>query len=98
MSVLAVVRLDAHRGKGRALCDMLTAGPLASARQAEGCEGVDLFVGVENPDATVVMEKWASIEAHQTYFAGMVGDKTGETMMALIANRDARYFQEVEGD
>ena len=94
MSVMAVVRLTAHPGKGSAICDMLNGGLLDVARRDEGCVSLELFVGEGNPDAIVVLEEWASIEAHSRYVDSM-GDSF-DSLMELVAEREAHHYHAID--
>ena len=95
MSVMAVVRLNAHPGKGGAIREMLNdGGMLETARRAEGCVKLEVFVGEGNPDAIAVLEEWTSIEAHDRYLE-TVGDSF-DALMELVAERDAHHYQAID--
>ncbi len=94
MSVMAIVRLNAHPGKGGAICDMLNRGMLEATRGAEGLLGLQLLVGEPDRDAVVVMEEWESVEAH-TRYVDSLGDSF-DALMELVADRDARHYQALD--
>lgn len=94
MSVIAVVRLNAHPGKGGAICEMLNGGMLEATRGAEGLVGLELFVGESNPDAVLVMEEWTSVDAHARYVESL-GDSF-DALMELVAERDAHHYQAID--
>ena len=94
MSVFAVVRLNAHPGKGGAIREMLNGGLLEVARRDEGVVKLELFVNVDDPDKTVVLEEWTSIEAHDRYVDSM-GDSF-DVLMELVAERESHHYQAID--
>ena len=94
MSVMAIVRITAHAGKGGEICDMLNGKMFEGARAAEGMLGLELFVGDQNPDSILIVEEWTSAEAHTRYL-----DSLGsgfDDFMKLIANRDDHHYEALD--
>ncbi len=94
MSVFAVVRLNAHPGKGRAIRDMLNGGLPEVARGDEGVIKLELFVSDDDPDKIVVLEELTSIEAHTRYVDSM-GDSF-DSLMELVAERTSHHYGAID--
>jgi heme oxygenase (mycobilin-producing) len=67
MSVAAIYAIRAAEGKGDDLLSMLRGGR-DSAGTVEPSEGFEVFQGADDPHKFVMVEHWASIEAHQAHF------------------------------
>ncbi len=91
MSVMAIVRLNAHPGKGGEIRDMLNGGMLERTQKADGLLGLELFVGDHDPDSILVMEEWTSVEAHTRYVDSLGG--AFDELMKLVADRDSRHYE-----
>ena len=91
MSVMAIVRLNAHPGKGSEIRDLLNAGMSESTQKADGLLGLEIFVGDHNPDSILILEEWTSVEAH-TRYVDSLGNAFDE-LMKLVADRDSRHYE-----
>jgi quinol monooxygenase YgiN len=67
MSVTVIYSIQAKQGKADDLLAMLQQGRDFSAG-AEGYEAFDVYQGKDNPHRFVMIERWASVEAHQAHF------------------------------
>ena len=68
MSVNVVVNFEASDGNAEVMRSLLREGRDLS-RNAEGCEGFDLFQRVDDPHKFMFLERWTSIDAHHANMA-----------------------------
>jgi quinol monooxygenase YgiN len=84
MSVKALIKLKAQKGKGVALLSALTQ-PLAASRANPDCREAGLFMGAESPDELVLIEEWASVEAHRKHLLELEAGATMAEVNELLA-------------
>jgi quinol monooxygenase YgiN len=63
MSVTIVVNFEASEGNAAKLLPLLQQGRDFS-RKAEGCESFEVFQRQDDPNKYMLLERWASLEAH----------------------------------
>jgi quinol monooxygenase YgiN len=98
MSVKAVVKLRAHKGKGVALLAALTR-PLEATRANPDCLAAGLFMGAQSPDELVMLEDWVSVEAHQRHLESLeAGATMDEVNELLAAPLQVEHFKRIEGE
>lgn len=83
MSVLAVVRLKAHKGKGVALLAALTV-PLERATSHAGCGSSSLYMGAQSPDELVLLDEWESQESHVAHMVALEKEGALEEVTPLL--------------
>lgn len=66
MSVTTSYEFQATAGNAEALLSLLRQGR-ALALNVEGCEGFDLFQGLDDPHLFVMTEHWTSVDAHEAH-------------------------------
>jgi quinol monooxygenase YgiN len=64
---MMIVSFQAAEGKAEALRPLLQQGRDFS-RKAKGCEAFDLYQGQDDPHQFVMVQRWASAEAHHVHF------------------------------
>ena len=93
MSVLAVVRLKAHKGKGVALLAALTV-PLDRAASHDGCHGSHLYMGAQSPDELVLLDEWEDQGSHAAHLATLQSEGAMEEVETLLAEPpETTYYQ-----
>jgi quinol monooxygenase YgiN len=84
MSVMAVVKLKAQKGKGVGLLAVLSQ-PLVEIRGGSGCLGARLYMGAESPDELVLLGEWTSVEAHKKQFEALTASGALEEAQPILA-------------
>lgn len=84
MSVLAVVKLKAHKGKGVALLAALTV-PLERAAAHDGCHGSHLYMGAQSPDELVLLDEWQDEDSHVKHMQALKQEGALEEVEPLLA-------------
>ena len=85
MSVTILVHFRAAEGKAEALRALLQQGRDMSLK-AKGCEAFELYQSESPPERFVMVERWASVDAHHANFARDVKDSGHlEKIAALLA-------------
>jgi quinol monooxygenase YgiN len=96
MSVLVVLELEAARGKGDALIGLLR-DTLGDTRARQGCQSVTVHRDAAEPDAIVLIERWASREDDAAYRAWRAGDGAVPALATLLAAAPTiRYFDDID--
>ena len=95
MSVTVIYSFEAAPGKADDLLAILRQGREFSAT-VEGCEGFEVYQGDDDPHRFVMVERWASVDAHQEHFetnvrASGVLDAAQALMTAPFQVDDAYY-------
>jgi quinol monooxygenase YgiN len=67
MSVTVIYSFQAAQGKADELLAILRQGRDFSAT-VEGCEGFEVYQGHDDPRRFVMVERWATVDAHQSHF------------------------------
>lgn len=65
----------------------------ANIQQMEGCLGIDLLRDAGQPERFVFIERWASIDAHQTGGKQLQKAVFARVMAALIGPPEAHYLE-----
>jgi quinol monooxygenase YgiN len=86
MSLLVVLELEAKPGKGDEMIAVLRE-TLKDTRARKGCEGVTVHRDTANPDAIVLVERWATREDDTAYREWRAGDGATPEMAPLVAGR-----------
>jgi len=95
MSVKALIKLKAQKGKGVALLAALTQ-PLAASREKPDCQEARLFMGAESPDELVLIEEWASVEAHRKHLLELeAGNIMAEVNELLAAPLEVLHYSRI---
>ena len=97
MSVTVIYSFEAVPGKADELLTLLQQGREFAA-SVEGFEGFDVHQGDDDPHRFVMVERWASVEAHQAHFeqnvkAPGVLDRAEALTPAPFQVSDAYYVQ-----
>ena len=67
MRVVQIVRMEAAPGKAAQLLVLLQQGRDFTLK-VDGCEAFDVYQAKDDPHQLLMVERWASVEAHQTHF------------------------------
>ena len=96
MSVTIVVNFHASEGNADRLLPLLREGRDFS-RKAEGCEVLDLFRRLDDPQRFMFIERWTSIEAHHANMAQNVvaGGHLAKLMPLLVGPPDNGVIERV---
>jgi quinol monooxygenase YgiN len=96
MSILVLLEIEAKEGKVDQVIDAL-ARNLGDTRARPGCESVTMHRDQANPNAILLVERWATREDDEAYRAWRAGDGAIAEMGPLVAGgRTIRYFDDVE--
>ena len=93
MSVLAVVKLKAHKGKGVALLAVLTV-PLERAASHAGCHGSHLYMGAQSPDELILLDEWEDKDSHVAHMDALKKEGALDEVEPLLAEPpQTTYYQ-----
>ena len=95
MSVTLLVRISGKPGHGGALAGLLR--PVPADNDVAGCLGIEVFASTADPDELLILERWSSVEAHQTFLAGIVEQGGLDRMMQHAARVTRTYLREAPG-
>ena len=95
MSVTLLVRVSGKPGHGEVLAGLLR--PVSADNDIAGCLGVEVFASTTDPDELLLLEHWSSVEAHQTFLAGVVEQGGLDRMMRHAARVTRTYLREAPG-
>ncbi len=92
MTVARLYRMTAADGREEALATAL-ADAAGVIRQLPGCGGVEVLRDVDRPGAFLLIEKWASVDAHKAASVHLPKG-TLDTVMAALAGRPDGSYQD----
>jgi quinol monooxygenase YgiN len=96
MSILVLLEIEAKEGKVDQVIDAL-ARNLGDTRARPGCESVTMHRDQANPNAILLVERWATREDDEAYRTWRAGEGAIAEMGPLVAGgRTIRYFDDVE--
>ena len=96
MGLLVVLEIRAAEGRGDDLVALLR-DTLPDTRARQGCEGVTVHRDVDEPDAIVLIERWATREDDTAYREWRAGEGATPGLGALLAGPPTiRYFDDVD--
>jgi hypothetical protein len=82
-------------GHGKEIARLIQ--PVPAKNDIAGCEGMDVFVNAHAPDDVLILERWASVKAHQTFLAGII-ESGGMGEIAKHTSAITRtYYLETQG-
>lgn len=84
MSVTAVVKVKAQKGRGVGLLAVLSQ-PLVEIRSSAECLSARLYMGAESPDELVLLGEWTSAEAHKKQFEALTAGGAFEEAQPILA-------------
>ena len=102
MSQTVHVVFSCQAGKGADFLALMESDQgLAATRAFEGCESVEAYTDVDNPDTIVLWEKWDTRANHEAYLEWRLGWR-GETDMndmlgSIISDRQITYLDNNPG-
>jgi|GEM_PF-6713322 len=83
MSVLTVVKLQAHLGRGEELLQAVEM-PVKLTRDNPRCHSVEVLHDADNPDLVVFKERWTSAKDHTRHVESLVEAGYFMTVFPLI--------------
>ena len=96
MSIVTVLEIPAREGKAEELKSLLKQH-LGDTRARQGCESVTVHQDQANPNAIVLIERWASLADDEAYRAWRAGPGAIEGIGPLVAGPPSiRYFDDVD--
>ena len=95
MSILTVLELQAADGKADEVKAVLKKH-LGDTRARPGCESVTVHQDAAQPNAILLVERWATRADDEAYRAWRAGDGAITDMAGLVVARSTRYFDDVD--
>ncbi len=95
MSILTVLELQTADGKADEAIAVLKK-TLGDTRARPGCEGVTVHRDAAQPNAILLVERWASLADDEAYRAWRAGDGAVTEMAGLVVGLTIRYFDDVD--
>jgi len=96
VSILVLLELEAKEGKADAVIDVLQRN-LGDTRARHGCESATVHQDQDQPNAILLVERWATRADDDAYRAWRAGEGAIAEMGPLIAGaRHIRYFDDVD--
>ena len=96
MSILVLLELEAKEGKADAVIDVLQRN-LGDTRARPGCESVTVHRDQDQPNAILLVERWATRADDDAYRAWRAGDGAIKEMAGLVAGPPKiRYYDDVD--
>ena len=86
MAVTILLSVSARPGQGDALVKAFQ-DILPDTRTYEGCQGVTLHQRADDADSVLLVERWASVEAHDAYSVWRRDSGTLGSIMELAGGR-----------
>ena len=91
MSVISVIRIHCHSGRGRELQQAL-AKPMAVTRDNPDCSRIELFSNPDDPDDWVLLVDWSSEAAHHQHVDNLNAEKILDAASAVMADVDSPHY------
>ena len=92
MTCVVILEATAKPGTGNDLVETFRA-ILPDTRSKDGCESVDVTVGMDNADHVLLVERWASREQYEAYLGWRQERGDIDTLVAALAEPPSiRYF------
>ena len=79
-----IIRITAKPGQGERVIQHFEAR-LKDARAFPGCQSIALYAVYGEPDASLLVERWASAEDHEHYVAWRTGTGDVDALLPLLA-------------
>lgn len=57
---------------------------MAATAAQEMCFSVELLAGIENENELILIEKWATVEDHQSFIGGVIEEGGLDALMPLL--------------
>ena len=96
MSINVLLEIEAAAGKADALKAAFS-DILVATRAREGCAGLTVHQDQDSPNTILLIERWASRGAYETYLAWRAGEGATPQLADLVAGPPViRYFDDVD--
>jgi quinol monooxygenase YgiN len=95
MSILTVLELQAVDGKADEVIAILKKH-LGDTRARQGCESVTVHQDQAQPNAVLLVERWASRQDDEAYRAWRAGEGAITEIGPFVAGATVRYFDDVD--
>jgi len=93
MSVIAVIRMHCHAGKGGTLEEAL-AKPIAVTKENPDCPSIELFVSTDSPDELLLIEEWSSEAAHHKHVENLNAEGMLDAANSAMASLENVHYTE----
>ncbi len=91
MSVTRISNFEARAGMADKLHAFLLS-IMPAIKGSAGCEALQLLRNQQNMQAFVVIETWASVEAHRASLKSVPPEQLGEAMLLLAGPPSGAYY------
>lgn len=95
MSHTVIADFKCNAGTGADFIKLLHES-LPDTRAFEGCELIEVYSDIENPDRILLFEKWASREKHVAYMAWRVENGMAEMLAPFMSGVPETLHLQVE--